>query len=222
MAAPDAQRRHQHRVWETIAESFDRSRRRTWPHVAGFLEGLPAGSRVLDLMAGNGRHTGVALRAGHRVVAVDWSRPLVRTVAERYPDAEAVAADATALPFSDGVFDACIYVAGLHGIPTPAGRAASLRELHRVVAVGGQAQVTVWSREAPRFRDEGRPGRPLEVELPWRSDGHDEARYYHLYTRDALVAEAKDAGLEVTDARGVDVLGRGVDNEVVTLRRTGP
>lgn len=212
-------RRDQHRVWETIADSFDRSRRRTWPHVLRFLDALPPASRVLDLMAGNGRHTGPALRAGHRVTAADWSRPLMRTLAGRYRDARAVVADATRLPFRDACFDACIYVAGLHGIPSPQGRAASLHGLHRVLRPGGRAQVTVWSRDAPRFRDEGTPGRPLEVNLPWRSDGHDEARFYHLYTRDALVQDAQDAGFTVEAAYGADVLGRGVDNEVVDVRR---
>lgn len=209
--------RGQHAAWETIAASFDRSRRRTWPHVEAFLDGLPAGARVLDLMCGNGRHTAAARSRGLDVVALDWSRPLVRIAHGRYGGG--VAGDATRLPFRDASFDACIYVAGLHGIPSAEGRATSLRELHRVLRPEGTAQVTVWSREAPRFRAEGTPGEPVDVVIPWRSDGHDVARTYHLYTRTALVAEVQAAGFDVLDATGVDVLGNGVDNEAVVVRR---
>src|SRR5687768_3730688 len=45
----------QREVWTAIADSFDRTRQRPWPHVVSFLEALPKGSRVLDLMGGNGR-----------------------------------------------------------------------------------------------------------------------------------------------------------------------
>ena len=50
----------QRKVWTAIADSFDRTRQRPWPHVVRFIEGLPPASRVLDLMCGNGRHAKVA------------------------------------------------------------------------------------------------------------------------------------------------------------------
>ncbi|HLF16768.1 MAG TPA: class I SAM-dependent methyltransferase, partial [Candidatus Thermoplasmatota archaeon] len=171
-----------HSMWERIAHSFDRSRVRTWPHVEAFLRTLPPGSRVLDLMAGNGRHTRTVLDAGHQAVWLDWSRPAATIARSRYPAAGAVVGDAVHLPFADATFDAAIDVAGLHSIPTPEARVASLRELRRVLRPGGRAQVTVWSRDAPRFHARGEPGRPLDVVLPWRADGHDEDRAYHLYT----------------------------------------
>ncbi|MFO1532762.1 MAG: class I SAM-dependent methyltransferase [Thermoplasmatota archaeon] len=214
MAAPD-----QHRVWEAIAASFDQSRVRRWPHVEAYLSGLAPRSRVLDLMAGNGRHTASILAAGHAATWLDWSRPAAKIAARRYPDADVVVADAGALPFGTGTFDAAIFVAGLHSLPTPAGRAACLRELHRVLAGGGTAQVTVWSRDAPRFRAQGEPGAPLDVVLPWRSHGHDEPRHYHLYTASALRSELADAGFTVGGEAAVAVVGPQPDNLVAVARR---
>ena len=207
----------QHAVWERIAHSFDRSRSRTWPHVEAFLGRLAPGL-LLDLMCGNGRHSRVAAAAGHRVVALDWSRPLVRLVHARH-DAAAVVGDATRLPFADGSFDACIYVAGLHGLADAGERAASLAELRRVLRPGGLAQVTVWSRDAPRFAALAVPGEPMDVDIPWRADGHAESRHYHLYTADALRLACEQAGLRLERQEAVAILGDVPDNLVVEVLR---
>lgn len=204
----------QREVWTAIADSFDRTRQRPWPHVVAFLEALPAGSRVLDLMAGNGRHSKAAVAAGHDVVALDWSRPLLAKSA-----GDRVLADATRLPLRDGFFDACVFVAGLHGIPTAAGRGACLRELRRVLRAGGTAQVTVWSRAAPRFRATGPPGQPIDVQVPWRGEGHDEARHYHLYTPAALRDDLEAAGLAVDRLEGAALAAEDADNLVALVHK---
>ncbi len=210
---------HQRTVWERIADSFDRSRSRTWRHVEEFLEQLTPGSRVLDLMCGNGRHTGVATRLGHRVVSLDWSRGLVSRTHERY--GTGVVADATQLPFQDEAFDAVIYVAGWHGIPTEQGREDSLRELHRVLRSGGDAQITNWSRDAPRFQRDGEPGQAVDVIIPWRSDGHDEQRTYHLTTRDGFQAQCEAVGFTVTESFDASIVAKApaIDNHVIVARK---
>ena len=209
--------RSQHAVWESIAESFDRNRTRTWPHVEAFLRGLPPG-RVLDLMGGNGRHLAPIRAAGHDAVWADFSRPASRIVARRHRDCSVVVADATALPFAEASIDAVILVAGLHSLPTAEARAGCLGELPRILRPGGRAQVTVWSRDAPRFRDQGEPGRPLDVVIPWRSDGHDAPRHYFLYTPQALRAELEAAGLAVETIAPASVVAPD-DNLVATVRR---
>lgn len=192
----------QREVWTAIADSFAATRQRPWPHVVAFLESLPPASRVLDLMAGNGRHAKAAAALGHRCVAVDWSLPLLAKC-----PGDRVLADAVALPLHDAAVDACVYAAGLHGLPSAAARAASLRELRRVLRPGAPAQVTVWSRDAPRFRALGRPGEPVDAEVPWRGGGHDAARAYHLATAASLRADLEAAGLEVADVAPVSIAG---------------
>jgi len=204
----------QRKVWTAIADSFDATRQRPWPHVARFIEGLPPASRVLDLMCGNGRHAKVAAEAAHHVVALDWSLPLVRRA-----HGDRVLADAVRLPLRDATFDACVFAAGLHGIPTAEARAACLAEMLRVLVPDGVAQVTVWSRDAPRFAALGTPGQPADVEVPWRAGGHDEPRHYHLYTAPALRADLEGAGFRVASLQAIAVAAAEPDNLVAVVRR---
>lgn len=214
---PSDKARAQHRVWETIADSFDATRDRTWEHVRAFVQDLPAGARVLDLMAGNGRHAAVALHAGTDVVALDWSRPLMRRCAER--GVHAVAGDATHLPLADHSFDAAIVVAGLHGIPSEPGRLACLQELRRVLRPGAPVQVTVWNRQAPRFADAPHPDRPVDVVVPWKADGHDEERTYHLYTEMSLADHLAQAGFTDVTVAPVSIAA---DDDNLVATATAP
>lgn len=207
----------QRQVWEAIAESFDRTRAKPWTHVVDFVQALPAGSRVLDLMAGNGRHTKALVDAGHHAVALDWSVTLTRAAQRQALAAGCVVGDAAHLPFVDAAFDACIYVAGLHGIPDAAARAASLRELHRVLRPGGAAQVTVWSRDAPRFAPLGLAPGDADVEVPWRADGLNETRTYHLYTVAGLRADLAAAGFKVASVGPVSLKWADADNLVAVV-----
>lgn len=210
-------------MWETIAPSFDTTRGTPWPRVESWLEEhVPSGDAlVLDLMAGNGRHTAVAT-AHHATVALDWSRPLVRIGRDRVPEAHWLAADARRLPLPDASVDAALYVAGLHGIPDRSGRLASLRELCRVLRPGAPALVTVWSRHAPRFRALPGDG-PADTVVPWRAGGHDEERRYHLYTAASLRDDLEAAHLETVHLDAVALGASDPDNLVATARRpAGP
>ena len=209
--------RHQHQVWESIADSFDRNRTRLWRHVESYLAGLPPRRQVLDLMGGNGRHIQAIEAHGHHAIWLDWSRPASRIVGDRYPGADVVCGDATHLPLADASIDAAIWVAGLHSLTTREARDAALSELRRVLRPGGTAQITVWSRNAPRFAAQGVPDEPIDVVLPWRSDGHDAPREYHLYTLAALRDAITAAGLRVVRTEEVAVVATTPDNLVVEV-----
>ncbi len=202
----------QHRVWERIATSFAETRQRPWPHVERFMHRTPSDARILDVMCGNGRHMKVARRDA---VGLDFSRPLAKAASEHGP---AVAGDATNMPFADASFDAAVYVAGLHGIPSPEGRAASMRELHRVLRPDAQAQVTVWFRDAPRFKDLGLPKGPADVTVPWRRNGMDEPRFYHLYTEASFQKECEAAGFQVLSIDPIAIAAPSPDNLVAWLK----
>jgi len=122
------------------------------------------GDRVLDLGCGGGRHSFEAYRRGARVVAADLDASelppvrgmlaAMRETGEAAPlvspagaadaadaaGAVALAADATRLPFADGVFDAVIAAEILEHVPADA---AALAEIARVLRPGGTAAVTV-------------------------------------------------------------------------------
>lgn len=171
--------------WERMGDQWERARRKAWPPVADFAETFRSGERVLDLAGGNGRHGVLALKSGASVVAADFSRSLLSFASER--GLVSVQSDARDLPFLKQTFDGALFVAGLHCIPSRAGRIGALAELRRVLKPGGRALVTVWSR----FREQGIRGWSVaDADVPWG----DVSRYYHFYQPVELVADCRAAG----------------------------
>jgi len=109
---------------------------------------LRAGSRVLDVAAGNGNATLAAARRFARVTSTDYVPELLARGKER-ADAERLPvsfqqADAEALPFADGSFDVALSTFGVMFAPDQE-RAAS--ELARVVIPGGRIGLASWTPE---------------------------------------------------------------------------
>jgi SAM-dependent methyltransferase len=111
--------------------------------------------RVLETAAGTGIVTKRlldALAPSSRLVATDLNPPML-AVAQRKCESDArvsfQAADATALPFEDGAFDAMVCQFGVMFYPD---KAKSYREARRVLAPGGSYFFSVWdSREHNAF-----------------------------------------------------------------------
>jgi ubiquinone/menaquinone biosynthesis C-methylase UbiE len=94
---------------------------------------------VLELAAGTGLVTRELARTARRVVATDLSESMLavlrgRLNAQGSTNVEVRAADATALDFADGSFDAVVAANLLHLLPDPG---AALREMHRVLRPDG-------------------------------------------------------------------------------------
>lgn len=107
---------------------------------------LRAGSRVLDVAAGNGNATLAAARRFAKVTSTDYVGALLERGRERAA-AERLAidfreADAEALPFSDGVFDVALSTFGVMFTPNQPKAAA---ELLRVVGKGGKIGLANWT-----------------------------------------------------------------------------
>ncbi len=111
-----------------------------------------AGQRVLDLAAGTGASSVVLARAGAEVVGADFSAGMIAEARRRYgarPHLSFVQADATALPFADGEFDAVTISFGLRNVNDPA---QALAEMRRVVRPGGRLVVCEFSHPvSPAF-----------------------------------------------------------------------
>jgi demethylmenaquinone methyltransferase/2-methoxy-6-polyprenyl-1,4-benzoquinol methylase len=119
---------------------------RLWRRNAVDAAQLRPGMRVLDVATGTGK---LALAAAERVgpsgqvVGLDPSGEMLaraRRAASRHAGNQVtfVQADAVALPFADGTFDAVIIGFGLRNLPDPG---AGLREMTRVAAPGGRMVV---------------------------------------------------------------------------------
>jgi SAM-dependent methyltransferase len=156
---------------------------------------LRADDRVLDLGCGAGRHAFEALRRGARVVALDRDEGELAKVTTMFAamreagevpagaHGQALAGDATAMPFPDGSFDSVIASEVLEHIG--ADRAA-MAEIARVLRPGGTAAVTV-----PAW---------LPERICWRlSDDYHNVPGGHvrIFTRRELESKLARAGLMV-------------------------
>lgn len=109
---------------------------------------LAPGSRVLDVAAGNGNATLAFARQWHDVTSTDYVGSLLdkgraRAEAEGF-DLRFQVADAEALPFADGAFDAAVSTFGVMFTPN---QNASASELLRVVRKGGKIGLANWTPE---------------------------------------------------------------------------
>ena len=107
---------------------------------------LRAGSRVLDVAAGNGNATLAAARRFADVTSTDYV-PALLEAGRRRAEAEGLAvhfqeADAERLPFTDGAFDVVLSTFGVMFTPDQPTAAA---EMTRVVARGGKIGMANWT-----------------------------------------------------------------------------
>jgi demethylmenaquinone methyltransferase/2-methoxy-6-polyprenyl-1,4-benzoquinol methylase len=114
-------------------------------------QALPQGAQVLDIACGTGD---LALTLFElleaRVVGADFCRPMLEIATGKAASLKAsipfIEADALALPFRDGSFDAVTIAFGLRNLGSVED---GLRELSRVLRPGGKAAILEFSH--PRF-----------------------------------------------------------------------
>ena len=102
-----------------------------------------AGEAILDLAAGTGTSSVALARSGARVTAADFSPGMIEVGRRKHPGIEFVEADATALPFAAGQFDAVTISFGLRNVVEPN---KALAEMYRVLKPGGRIVVCEFSR----------------------------------------------------------------------------
>lgn len=157
-----------------------------------------AGRRVLDVGAGTGIASRVALRAGAAlVIAADLAAAMLRL---RDPEVRAVVADTQAAPFADDTFDLVVAAFSLGHLPDPA---LGLREVRRVApVVVASAFDPSWGHPAKAAVDEAMG------ELGFRTPGWYAELQGHeslVEDRDALAGLARDAGYDEVEVVRVDV-----------------
>jgi ubiquinone/menaquinone biosynthesis C-methylase UbiE len=114
-------------------------------------------SHVLETAAGTGivsRQLRNVLPANAQLTATDLNPPMVEVARTKFQSREKVdlrSADAMALPFPDGAFDAVVCQFGVMFFPD---KAKSYQEVNRVLAPGGRYLFNVW--DSHRYNPFGR------------------------------------------------------------------
>lgn len=166
--------------------------------LARFLEALDDPDRILDAGCGQGTPVLARLTGAASAVGADLSREQLRLAAETVPAAHLLQSDMTALPFTDGSFDAVVAYWSLIHIPAEDHRTV-IEEFARVLRPGGRVLVcegtTEWTGANPDWLDRG-------VEMQWDIAGADATR-----------AQLRDAGFEIADSWGVPETLHGDDDE---------
>jgi ubiquinone/menaquinone biosynthesis C-methylase UbiE len=107
--------------------------------------GIADGERILDVGCGNGSLTFSLAQAADvgEIVAIDYSPVFVEEVARLNTDPRISVrqADATALPFENGIFDRSLALLVLHFVPDAE---KAIAEMRRVVRPGGGVAAAVW------------------------------------------------------------------------------
>jgi demethylmenaquinone methyltransferase/2-methoxy-6-polyprenyl-1,4-benzoquinol methylase len=104
-----------------------------------------AGERILDIAAGTGTSSAALAKSGAEVVAADFSAGMIEVGRKKHPTIAFVQADAMALPFADGEFDAVTISFGLRNVEDPK---RALAEMYRVLKPGGRLVICEFSKPA--------------------------------------------------------------------------
>ncbi len=197
-------------TFDEIALHFDTTRYKPWPESKRFISTLPKDARVLDLGCGNGRNSIHLAKQGMDVIGIDFSRALIKIARNKLEwknilnRTGLLQGDIPSLPLKSDCFDAVLYIATLHHLPTPHERLKSLFEVKRCLKTGGKALVSAWAQEQDKFKDvlkesEGSGEKGFEygdIFLPWKmKDGRVFQRYYHLFSRDEFEDLIEKSGL---------------------------
>jgi alkylated DNA repair protein alkB family protein 8 len=203
-------------TWDTIAESFDTTRKKPWKICIDFICSLKNSDVVADIGCGNGRHLLPCAENCSHVVGIDISQNFLRIVQNKLPHKSIhnvllIHADVVQLPLADNSFDAALLIASLHNIKGKEHRRRALQEVARMLKPNGVALISVWSRWQDmylqyfmkqfivRSREFG------DIDVFWRQHNLNVPRFYHLYSKGEFLRELHSARFYIQSLQSVKI-----------------
>ena len=169
LATPETERKHVHAVYDAIAKQWNHTRGKRgvlWPGATDFLQKyVQQNSVIADVGCGDGKYFSTIWQNQSFVIGTDISLPLLKTTVNGCNDDGPInrqvsidkqgwnkrppiaVADCINLPLRTNSCDAAICIAVLHHLSTTARRLQCLKELARIVKVGGYINVQAWAKE---------------------------------------------------------------------------
>ncbi|MDP2628915.1 MAG: methyltransferase domain-containing protein [Nanoarchaeota archaeon] len=177
-------------IWNNIAKEWHKFKTEKNTDKIEFLKN--ATGNVLDLGSGSGRY--LAKIKNGKMWLVDFSEEMInlakkKAKKEKIP-AEFFVADLTKLPFEDNFFDFAISMSSLHCLNKKQSEKA-VKELYRVLKPKSKVKISVWNKNAKRFRNAKK-----EKYIAWRDKGK---RYYYLFDEKEIHDLFKKAGFRIIE-----------------------
>ncbi|MEM4625188.1 MAG: class I SAM-dependent methyltransferase [Candidatus Pacearchaeota archaeon] len=183
---------NQRKVWDKIAPQWNKYKIESPTIIKDFLS--KCSGKVLDLGCGSGRNfhkfNGV-------IYGVDFSSQMLKFAKENslikgLNNIVLIKSKASKLPFENNFFDAVLCIALIHCVKYQFIRKKIIKEMYRVMKPEAKALVTVWDKNAKRFKN-----KPKRIRVPWTIGDKKVYRSYYLYDADELRKELEEVGFRV-------------------------
>lgn len=229
----DERDRKSEETWDSIAESFDLTRRKPWKQCIGFIDTLSKTDMVVDLGCGNGRHLIPCAEHCKEVIGLDISKELLSITKKKLKEKNLdntilLHANMTNIPLKNDTVDSILFIAALHNIKGKDRRIQSLKEVKRVLKKDGTALISVWSRWQDKYRKHflkkwfTKKGQTEfgDIDIYWKQHGLDIPRFYHLYSKKEFIEDILKSGLKIEKIEGVKLCSQKYpDNYFVVVKK---
>ncbi len=178
-------------VYNVIADDFSKTRYKTWPAVAEFIDTFQKNSINADIGCGNGKN--ILYRSELNFKGMDITPEFVNICNKRKLDV--VEGNILSIPFESNYFNNVICIAVLHHLENKQDRINGICELLRITKSSGMLMIYVWAFEQPSESKRQFNTQDEMVSFKKR-DGTIYYRYYHLYKQHELEEEINCAILK--------------------------
>ena len=170
-------------VYEDISEHFDNTRHYSWDKVEEFVKNINVNTINFDIGCGNGRN--MRIREDCHFIGFDITFNLLKKIEVNGNDG--VQCSNLNLPVRDNVADNILSIAVIHHFATEERRLEAIKEMIRVLRIGGRILIYVWAKEQERFKNKSQDllvGWKLQKRYSKDKKETDYGRYYHLFYKD--------------------------------------
>lgn len=146
ITATEMEKKHVYEVYDKIAPHFSNTRYKPWPKIQKYLESLEEGCLNIDVGCGNGKYLGMNTDKIFNI-GTDRSIGLLSQSREKDIQYQNFLCDSLRLPVRDSLFDSAISIAVIHHFSSKNLRIQAIKEMTRIIKVGGKILIYVWAYE---------------------------------------------------------------------------
>jgi ubiquinone/menaquinone biosynthesis C-methylase UbiE len=176
-------------VYNSISDSFSKTRVKVWPCVSRFLDSMKG--KGLEVGCGNGKN--MFYRKDLQIQGIDICPNFVKLCNES--GLKVIEGTMTNIPYEDSTFDFVYCIAALHHLNSLELRVKAIQEMIRVCKPNGTIFILVWAFE--QEADSKRKFETQDVFVPWNDKGIIQERFYHVYKKDELYKEVSLSTLNI-------------------------